>query len=178
MSSDGLRCQFSRSQCALGASLHTCMRTPFRTASSTMPGITAPRAKEPKIMVRVSSQATDSPCCTHRPITSSSNWPRSYHWCLGRHRPGHRGECIYLFRSAFRRVQRGVSLIAGLLLVGAAAAITLEGPARQFALDDVRPSNQTMERTAGSFGSLPSMKFHPQPAATRSPASRRSSCSH
>ena len=37
--------------------------------------------------------------------------------------------------------------------------------------------NQTMERTAGSFGSLLSMKFRPQPAATRRPASRRSSCS-
>jgi hypothetical protein len=34
-----------------------------------------------------------------------------------------------------------------------------------------------MERTSGSFGSSLSMKFHPQPAATRSPASRRSSCS-
>src|ERR1051326_4610448 len=38
-------------------------------------------------------------------------------------------------------------------------------------------SNHTMERTAGSFDSLPFMKFHPQLAATRSPASRRSSCS-
>jgi hypothetical protein len=34
-----------------------------------------------------------------------------------------------------------------------------------------------MERTPGSFDSSPTMKFHPQPAATRSPASRRSSCS-
>ena len=34
-----------------------------------------------------------------------------------------------------------------------------------------------MERTAGGFGSLIKMKFHPQPAATRPPASRRSSCS-
>jgi hypothetical protein len=39
------------------------------------------------------------------------------------------------------------------------------------------PSNHTMERTAGSFDSYPDMKFHPQPAATRSPASRRSSYS-
>ena len=37
-------------------------------------------------------------------------------------------------------------------------------------------SNQTMERTAGSFGRSLSMKLHPQPAATRHPASRRSSC--
>src|SRR5204862_6388465 len=37
--------------------------------------------------------------------------------------------------------------------------------------------NHAMERTAGSFGSALTMKFHPQPAATRSPASRRSSCS-
>ncbi len=33
--------------------------------------------------------------------------------------------------------------------------------------------NQVMERTSGSFGSLRAMKFHPQPAAARSPASRR-----
>jgi len=39
------------------------------------------------------------------------------------------------------------------------------------------PSNQAMERTAGSFGSSPFMKFRPQPAATRFPASRRSSYS-
>jgi len=37
--------------------------------------------------------------------------------------------------------------------------------------------NQAMERTAGSFGSSPAMKFHFQPAATRLPASRRSSYS-
>ena len=37
--------------------------------------------------------------------------------------------------------------------------------------------NHAMERTSGSFGSKSLMKFHPQPAATRSPASRRSSCS-
>ena len=35
--------------------------------------------------------------------------------------------------------------------------------------------NQAMERTAGSLGSSLSMKFHPQPTAMRSPASRRSS---
>jgi hypothetical protein len=34
-----------------------------------------------------------------------------------------------------------------------------------------------MERTAGSFGSSRSMILHPRPAATRSPASRRSSYS-
>jgi hypothetical protein len=34
-------------------------------------------------------------------------------------------------------------------------------------------SNQTMQRTAGSLGSLLFMKFHPQPAATRHSASRR-----
>jgi hypothetical protein len=33
-----------------------------------------------------------------------------------------------------------------------------------------------MERTVRSLGSSLSMKFHPQPASTRSPASRRSSC--
>jgi hypothetical protein len=38
-------------------------------------------------------------------------------------------------------------------------------------------SNQAMERTAGSFGSSLSMKFHPQAAATRHPASCLSSCS-
>ena len=36
--------------------------------------------------------------------------------------------------------------------------------------------NHAMERTTGSFGSKRSVKFHPQPALTRSPASRRSSC--
>jgi len=38
-------------------------------------------------------------------------------------------------------------------------------------------SNQAMERTAGDFGFSPSMKFHLRPAVTRSPQSRRSSCS-
>ena len=42
---------------------------------------------------------------------------------------------------------------------------------------DHQPPNHTMERTAGSFDSKLSMKFHPQSAATRYPASRRSSCS-
>jgi hypothetical protein len=37
--------------------------------------------------------------------------------------------------------------------------------------------NHPMERTTGRLGSTLSMKFHPQPAATRSPASRRSSYS-
>jgi hypothetical protein len=40
-----------------------------------------------------------------------------------------------------------------------------------------QPSNHAMERTAGSFGSMLSMKLHSQSAAARSPASRRSSCS-
>ena len=40
-----------------------------------------------------------------------------------------------------------------------------------------KTSNHAMERTTGSFGPSSSMKFHPQPAATRCPASRRSSCS-
>jgi hypothetical protein len=38
-------------------------------------------------------------------------------------------------------------------------------------------SNHAMKGTAGSFGSSPFMKFHPQCAATRLPASRRSSYS-
>jgi len=37
--------------------------------------------------------------------------------------------------------------------------------------------NHAMERTAGSFRSSPPMKSHPEPAATRFPASRRSSYS-
>jgi hypothetical protein len=38
-------------------------------------------------------------------------------------------------------------------------------------------SNHAIERTSGSLGSALSMTFHPQPAATRHLASRRSSCS-
>jgi hypothetical protein len=39
------------------------------------------------------------------------------------------------------------------------------------------PSNHAMERTSGSFGFILTMKFRPQPAATRFLASRRSSYS-
>ena len=38
---------------------------------------------------------------------------------------------------------------------------------------DATAPNQTMQRTAGSFGSSLPMKFHPQTAATRHLASRR-----
>jgi hypothetical protein len=38
---------------------------------------------------------------------------------------------------------------------------------------DARAPNQTMQRTAGSLGSSLFMKFNPQTAATRHPASRR-----
>jgi hypothetical protein len=46
-----------------------------------------------------------------------------------------------------------------------------------FLLARATSPNHAMERTAGSFGSSLFMKFHPQPAAACSPASRRSSYS-
>jgi hypothetical protein len=48
---------------------------------------------------------------------------------------------------------------------------------KRVSLDLPEASNQTMERTPGSPGSPVELQFSPEPEATRSPASRRSSCS-